>query len=215
MRVVPRREPRNERFAGTREQVREARVHHRPTSWPPPEPRYPEWGWFPEGAWWRTWWDLEKGHLGEDDEYALDVLNTIVCPQWDAMQAFGMLIAESKYDSPWPVAWVQNDTFPRADGKPYDHILGGPTSWSAHCDTSSCGSRHDLNPVRDVQESFISALRSSGRCTHGMADIRAAVFGLADLTEARAVADLLVGLAWGRKETALNCIAQLARSGAK
>jgi hypothetical protein len=202
VRTAPRRPPvsgpakyDNDHVAAIQEAIR----HHRPTPGPPPrQPEvYPDWGWWPDDAWWRTWWQIEQHRLWSGDQ-GWAQLDEFTCPERTATEAFGLLIFEAQHGpAAWQVGWIQRD----ADWQ-----------WSAHLDIAHCQENDCIQLADAVQEEFLTALRSAERCTDFNAGERAAVFGL-DQTEARVTVDILDGLAKGHTETALACVKALRRSG--
>lgn len=197
------------------EWIRERIRRHQTDPGAPPMPKYPDWGWWPDESWWRTWWRLEAPYLVADgDEDAWEVLNAFYCPELKPTEALGMLfrkdgpLDEDRRATVWPLSWFQAD-LPRA------HLLPGRWDrvFSAHCVVPREAWDHRLSAAtQEVQRELLCALLAAGRCTAVNPGHDAVAFGFEDSTEAKAVTHLLARLAWDDAETALACTRVLAAS---
>jgi hypothetical protein len=146
----------------------------------------PEWGWWPDDGWWRTWWRLVREWIGEGEWGTPQVLE-MIAPEYSATEAFANILAEQRSGADaWPITWIQRDL--RRDGY---------VSWSAHCDATFCRLER-FNPTLGSQKAFLSALKSADRCDTISPGEQATAFGFGNSTEAMAAAEILDATIWGR-----------------
>lgn len=171
----------------------------------PPADDTPDWGWWPDGAWWRAWLRLDRD--------AADVVDAITCPRRSATEAFALILAEGKYkQSAWPVAWVQDEGPHSHSADPAEMAYCRP--FSAHCDITCASNNPDVHLDVGVQQEFLNVLIAAGRCTEVRLGAAAAAFGFSDATEAQVVGHLLTRVAVGDADTTLECIKVLHNAAA-
>lgn len=189
----------NEVITATRERIAERRAESSgQTVWE--SDKFPQWGSWPDGAWWHTWWLLGRGGTDFNGD-ELEELRTFYCPERDGTEMLGVLFRDNDDQSDWPVSWVQTDR-PGYAG-PDDWVSG---VYSAHCVIRHAKDRKLCGAAYDIQREFLDALLLASRCSAVNPGHDAAAFGFRDDTEAMAVTTLLAYLAWGHTDTALECI---------